>query len=97
MTREQALAAVTTSPASILGLSKEIGSLEVGKAANVLLLTGDPLDVTSKVHQVVIDGAVIYDHTKDTRNRHLLQGEAPRGASAAETEEVEEPSKTDAE
>lgn len=93
MTREQALAAVTTTPAEILGLGKQVGSLEVGKAANVLLMTGDPLDVTSQIHKVVIDGAVIYDHTKDTRNRHLLQGEAPRGAAAAETTEVEEPSK----
>lgn len=93
MTREQALAAVTTTPAQILGLDKQVGSLEVGKAANVLLLTGDPLDITSRVHKVVIDGDVIYDHTQDSRNRHLLEGEAPRGAAAAETEESEAPSK----
>lgn len=93
MSRTEALAAVTSSPASILGLGKELGTLEVGKLANVLLLTGDPLDVTSRVDQMVIEGAVVYNSKTDVRNKHLLDGEAPRGAAAAESEEVEEPSK----
>lgn len=95
MTREQALAAVTTTPAMILGLEEQVGKLAPGMAANVLLLSGDPLDITTQVHKAIIDGAVIYDHTQDTRNRHLLEGVAPRGAAATETEESEEPSKTD--
>lgn len=95
MSRTDALAAVTRTPATLLGLGDQLGSLEVGKLANVLLLTGDPLDMISYVDKVVIEGSVIYDSTTDVRNKHLFEGQAPRGAAAAETQEVEEPSKTD--
>lgn len=83
LTREQALAAVTTTPASMLGLGKRVGSLEVGKDGNVVLFSGDPLSVTSFVERVVIEGEEAYDRSKDVRMTHLLQGTQPAGTAAA--------------
>ena len=85
LTRQQALDAVTRVPAEILGLGNEVGSLEAGKLANVCLFSGDPLSVTSFVEHVVIEGRHVYDRSKDTRNRHLLDGEQPHGTQAEQT------------
>jgi hypothetical protein len=75
--RKAALDAVTVEPAGILGLGKDVGSLEVGKLGNVLLLSGDPLSVTTWVEEVVIEGRKVYDRREDVRNRHLLEGIQP--------------------
>jgi len=80
--REKAVAAVTTVPAEILGLGKRVGSLEAGKDGNVLLLSGDPLSVTSWVERVVIEGRPVYDRSTDIRLKHLLTGEGPAGTMA---------------
>ena len=89
LTREQALDAVTTTPAEILGLGDRVGSLEVGRDGNVLLFSGDPLSVTSFVERVVIEGEEVYDRSKDVRMKHLLEGIAPPGTAAAGSEEGE--------
>ena len=97
--RAEALKAVTTEPAGILGLGKDIGSLEVGKLGNVLLLSGDPLSITSWVEEVVVEGKKVYDRSEDVRNRHLLEGIRPPGTAAAASvsadEEVGEEAESD--
>jgi len=75
--RQAALDAVTVVPAEILGMANDVGSLEVGKLGNVCLFGGDPLDVTSWVEYVVIEGRQVYDRSEDLRNRHLLEGVQP--------------------
>jgi imidazolonepropionase-like amidohydrolase len=82
LTREQALAAVTTVPAEILGLGKRVGSLEPGKDGNVLLFSGDPLSVSSWVERVILEGVEVYDRSKDVRMKHLLEGVTPPGTAA---------------
>lgn len=77
MTRAEAVAAVTTIPAEILGLGKQLGTLEVGKFGTVVLCSGDPLSVTSWVERVVVEGRDVYDRSKDVRIKHLLGGQAP--------------------
>jgi len=58
--RESALKAVTCTPASWLGVSKEVGSLEKGKAANLIGFSGDPLaSPLSALDLVILDGAVV--------------------------------------
>jgi imidazolonepropionase-like amidohydrolase len=84
---EVARAAVTKTPAEILGLGKEVGSLEVGKLGNVVLFSGDPMSITSWVEHVVIEGEEVYDRTKDVRNKHLLEGVQPPGTMAAPPED----------
>jgi imidazolonepropionase-like amidohydrolase len=56
---EAALKAVTLWPAQILGVEKDVGSLEVGKAATLFLASGDPLDVTTVITGAYIDGRAI--------------------------------------
>lgn len=56
MTEEQALAAVTLSPARILGLEERLGSIDRGKEADLVLWSGDPLDVRSYPRRVWVAG-----------------------------------------
>ncbi len=90
-TRAEALAAITATPANMLGLEGKVGCLCPGAAGNVLLTSGDPLSVTSFVEYVVIDGNLVYDRSTDIRTQHLLEGVVPEGTeSHAEEPEVEE-------
>ena len=64
--REAAIAALTRNPAEMLGVGEQIGTLEKGKAANLLIVDGDPLDFTGKVVRVMIGGRDV-----GVENRHL--------------------------
>ena len=90
-----ARASVTQTPAEILGLGKDVGSLEVGKHGNVVLFSGDPASITSWVEHVVIEGREVYDRAKDVRNTHLIDGTRPPGTTAPEAD-VEEDAEEDA-
>jgi imidazolonepropionase-like amidohydrolase len=74
MPRAEALRAITLNPAQIIGLGDRVGSIEKGKDANLLLLTGDPLDVRTWVDTVLIEGEVVYERSKDERLQKLLTG-----------------------
>ena len=54
--RKIALRTVTTNPAEILGAADRIGSLAPGKDADVVVWSGDPLDIYQRAEQVYIDG-----------------------------------------
>ncbi|MCK4438004.1 amidohydrolase family protein, partial [Candidatus Bathyarchaeota archaeon] len=60
MPEEEALKAITINPAEILGVADRVGSIEVGKDADLRLLSGDPLDVMTKVQNVIIDGEIVF-------------------------------------
>jgi len=53
---DEALKAITINPAEIWGVADKLGSLDVGKTANVVVANGDPLDVKTDVKQVYIEG-----------------------------------------
>lgn len=55
-----ALQAVTINPAGILNVDHRIGSLEVGKDADIVVLDGPPLSIESKVKMVFLDGRLVY-------------------------------------
>jgi imidazolonepropionase-like amidohydrolase len=55
-----ALRAVTINPATIIGCADRIGSLTVGKDADVVVWSGDPLDVMSRAERAFINGREIY-------------------------------------
>lgn len=57
---ERALAAVTSRPARILGVSQRVGTLEPGKDADLVIASAEPFSSLSVVEQVLIDGAVVY-------------------------------------
>jgi imidazolonepropionase-like amidohydrolase len=56
---EEALRAVTINPARIWGVADKIGSIEVGKVANLFVTNGDPLDVRTLVKHVFIRGELM--------------------------------------
>jgi imidazolonepropionase-like amidohydrolase len=85
--RKHALDAVTRTSAEILHLGDRVGSLEPGRDGDVILLSGDPLSITSTVQYVVIEGDLVYDRTKDTRARQLLEGIEQANAAAATNSE----------
>lgn len=63
MSREKALEAVTLAGAEMLGLEHRIGSLEVGKDADFVVLNGDPLSVYTKVEQTWVEGQMAFDRS----------------------------------
>jgi hypothetical protein len=68
MKRADALAAMTKNAAEAIGMQERLGTLEVGKDANVLLLSADPFDVQAKVEQVVIEGELAWSREKKGRS-----------------------------
>jgi imidazolonepropionase-like amidohydrolase len=68
-----ALDAITLRPAKLLGVDALAGSIEPGKDADLVILTGDPLKVTTWVHTTLVRGKVVYERDKDRKLQHLLQ------------------------
>ena len=60
-----ALESLTITPARMMGMEDKIGSIEVGKDADLLILNGEPLDYKTYVEQAVVAGKVCYDRAKD--------------------------------
>ncbi len=58
--RETALRSVTINPAKALGIDEQVGSLEPGKLADVVIWSGDPLDVMQRAERVFIKGEEVY-------------------------------------
>ncbi len=63
MPRDKALYALTMANAKILDLDKRVGSLEVGKDADFIVLSGDPLSVYTHVLQTYVEGKKVFDRT----------------------------------
>lgn len=61
----QMMQALTLGPARSFGIDDHVGSLEVGKDADVVIWSGDPLDPRSHVEVVVVDGDVQYQASHD--------------------------------
>ena len=61
VTREQAIRWITVNPAWALGIDSVTGTLEPGKAADLVLWSGDPFSIYSKAEQVYNDGWLVYD------------------------------------
>lgn len=58
----QALKAVTINPAEILRIDDRVGSLEVGKDADLVIWKGNPIkNITNQVHMTIIDGRIVYE------------------------------------
>jgi imidazolonepropionase-like amidohydrolase len=60
--RDTALRAITINPAGIIGVADRLGSLEPGKDADLVIWSGDPLDVTSRAERAYQDGLEIYGY-----------------------------------
>jgi imidazolonepropionase-like amidohydrolase len=84
---EEGLKAVTLYPAEILGLADQLGSIELGKRANLVLANGDILQASTQVQAIFIDGKPLEPTSKQTRLyeryrerlREVREGRAPLG------------------
>jgi imidazolonepropionase-like amidohydrolase len=79
--REDALKSVTLWPAQILGVADQVGSIEPGKRADLMVTDGDPLEVATHVEQVYINGVQTSMENRQTRLFHQFDGR-PKGSKA---------------
>ena len=80
LTDDEALALITLNPAWQLGIDDRVGSIEVGKDADLALFTDHPLSVYTRVDVTVVDGVVRFDRMRDGDDQRLLidpEGEIP--------------------
>ncbi len=70
LSREAALRAITLTPAEVYGVADRYGSLEPGKVADIVVWSGDPLEVTTLPETVLIRGRIV---PEGSRQRQLLE------------------------
>ena len=88
LTEDEALKTITYNGAVQLGVEKRVGSIEVGKDADVVIWNGDPLSVYSMAETTFIDGEIFFDIKRDQAMRAEMAKEraeleaADRGSRA---------------
>lgn len=60
LTNMEAIYALTLGAANILGIADQIGSIKVGKTADLVIWDGEPLELTTPVHETICDGLTVY-------------------------------------
>jgi imidazolonepropionase-like amidohydrolase len=75
LTEEQALKLITLNPAMQLGIQDRVGSIEVGKDADVAIWNGHPFSVYSRVDTTFVDGDIFFDRQQDLSRRADLAKE----------------------
>jgi imidazolonepropionase-like amidohydrolase len=61
MDPDKAFRAITSGPAELLRVDTRIGSIEAGKDADLVILSGEPFDLTSQVEKVIVNGRVVFE------------------------------------
>jgi imidazolonepropionase-like amidohydrolase len=75
LTEEEALKLITINPAWQLGIQDRVGSIEVGKDADLAIWTAHPLSVYARVETTFVDGEVFFDRQQDLARRAELEKE----------------------
>jgi hypothetical protein len=78
MTEEEALKMVTINPAKMLHVDNKVGSIKVGKDADLVLWSNDPLSIYAVAEKTIVDGTVYFDRDKDLELRKRNQAEKAR-------------------
>jgi len=89
MPREKALYAMTMAGARILDLQDRIGTLESGKDADFVVLSGDPLSVYSKVLETYVEGAKVFDRSRPEDRLYAVGGYGATKDQVADVDEDE--------
>jgi len=94
---EEAWKMVTLNPAILLHLDDKMGSIKVGKDADIVIWSGNPLSIYSKVEQTYVDGKLLFDITKnlelmkrDLKEKMRIINKMVNGNSDEETQKVEQ-------
>lgn len=83
LTEEEALKLITLNPAWQLGIQDRVGSIDVGKDADLALWSGHPFSVYSRVETTFIDGEIFFDRQQDMARRADFERERARLEQAA--------------
>jgi imidazolonepropionase-like amidohydrolase len=75
LTEEEALRMITLNPAQQLGIDSRVGSIDVGKDADLAIWTNHPFSVYSRVETTLIDGEIFFDRQQDLARRPELERE----------------------
>jgi imidazolonepropionase-like amidohydrolase len=78
LTEEEALKMVTINPAKMLHVDGKVGSIKVGKDADLVLWSDNPLSIYAKAEKTMVDGIVYFDREKDAQMRKQVQAERSR-------------------
>jgi imidazolonepropionase-like amidohydrolase len=75
LTHDEALKLVTLNPAIQLGIDQRVGTIDVGKDADLVIYNHDPLSAYAVVQKTLIDGRVYFDRQRDIAERPALEKE----------------------
>ncbi len=75
MPEADALKALTIDSAKLLGIDNAVGSIEKGKDADLIILTGEPLNGSTWVQTTIVSGKVVYEKSEDDKLQLLLHPE----------------------
>jgi imidazolonepropionase-like amidohydrolase len=73
MDENEALKMVTLNPAKQLGVDSQVGSIEVGKSADIAIFNGHPFAPASRVEKTLVDGKILFDREKAMTLEKLMQ------------------------
>ena len=93
VTGEEALAMITINPAKQLHIDDRVGSIEVGKDADLAIFDRHPLSVYAVVQKTIVDGKVLFDIEKDRAMREARQKEKEALIRKLEREQEKSPRK----
>ncbi len=75
---EDAWKSITLNPAKMLEIDEFVGSLKAGKEADIVLWSGNPLSVYSKVERTYVDGRCYFSQEEDQKQREIIKSERAR-------------------
>jgi cytosine/adenosine deaminase-related metal-dependent hydrolase len=75
MNPQEALKMVTLNPAKMLHVEDQVGSLKVGKDADIVVWTADPLSIYARVQWTIVDGVIYFDKEKDEQLQASIKKE----------------------
>jgi len=78
MSEEEALKLVTLNPAKMLHVDNRVGSIKVGKDADLVLWSADPLSIYAVAEKTYVDGIPYWDIDKDAANQKAMKADASR-------------------
>lgn len=78
MSEEEALKMITINPAKMLRVDDKVGSIKVGKDADLVIWNDHPLSIYAKAEKTIVDGIIYFDRETDAAMRKQIQAEKTR-------------------